>query len=151
MTVELGSPSELQLDVRYHDPAELFARLKGSRIIPIWVSVKNVSPRPVELRYRDVMVGLGDPGGIVRLHPIKADAVPGEFRRAAGLGPVLRTLVTQGGDGGANPFARALPDGTLKPGRSKSGFVFFLRPDGLSFTGVMTLGTAAHPSEILTT
>jgi hypothetical protein len=150
-TVELGSPSELKVDVRYHDPSELFARLKGSRIIPIWVSVKNISATPVEVGYRDVTLGLGDPSGVVRVGPVDAESVPKEFRNAAALGPVLRTLAGQGGDWAANPFSRRLSDGTLRPGQSKSGFVYFLRPESLSFTGVLTLGTTAHASEILTT
>jgi hypothetical protein len=44
-----------------------------------------------------------------------------------------------------------LRSGSLGPGQTKSGFVFFMRPDAVPFTGFMALGTASHKVEMLTT
>ena len=44
MRVTLGTPPEFDVDLQYFDPSDLFARVKGSRVMPFWVSARNVLP-----------------------------------------------------------------------------------------------------------
>jgi hypothetical protein len=151
MTIHLGSANELAIDAVYHDPSDVDARLSGTRIIPMMLTVTNNSSRPVPLAYQDMRLDLGNTAGATPLSPIE----PGEARRIlqrdGHYNAVLRLLGGQGNDYEQNPFSRVLRNGSLGPGKKKDGYVFFMRPDAVPFTGFMALGTAVHKPEMLTT
>src|SRR5262249_28528793 len=78
MAFMLGAgQDELQVDISYHDPVEIDARLKGSRLLPVKLSVTNVSSRPVSLAYGDFKLNLN---GNQSLAPVDAPAVADELR-----------------------------------------------------------------------
>ena len=151
MTIQLGSASELSVDAQYHDPSDVDARLKGTRIIPMWLSVKNNSPRPIPLAYEDMRLDLGSASSTTPISPIEGGAARAMLRRDGSYNALLRFLGGQGNDYAQDPFSRVLPSGSLGPGRTKSGYVFFVRPDAVPFTGFMALGTASYKAEMLTT
>ena len=37
MKVFLGPMNELEVDAQYHDPSDIDAKLKGTRVIPMWL------------------------------------------------------------------------------------------------------------------
>ena len=62
------------------------------------------------------------------------------LRRDGRYNAFLRFLDAQGNDYTRDPFASALPDGRLGPGGTKRGYVFFVRPEGVPFTGFLASG-----------
>jgi hypothetical protein len=151
MTIHLGSTSELQIDASYHDPSDIDERLNGTRVIPMWLSIKNNSSQSVRVEYHDMRLDLGSAAGTTPLPPVEGDAARATLRRDGRYNAFLRFLGSQGNDYAGDPFSRVLPSGSLGPGRTKSGYVFFMRPDSVPFTGFMALGTSAHKPEMLTT
>jgi hypothetical protein len=151
MSIHLGSANELAIDAQYHDPSDIDQRLGGTRIIPMWLTVKNTSSKPVPLAYQDMRLDLGSASSSTPLPPIEAGAARATLRRDGHYNALLRFLSSQGNDYERDPFSRVLPSGSLGPGKSKSGYVFFMRPDAVPFTGFMALGTASHKAEMLTT
>lgn len=151
MTIHLGSANELAIDAVYHDPADVDKRLNGTRIIPMWLSVKNNSLRPVPLEYQDMRLDLGSASSTTPLSPVEGNAARKMLQRDGHYNALLRFLGGQGNDYTRDPFSRVLPSGSLGPGRTKSGYVFFMRPTDVPFTGFMALGTASHKAEMLTT
>ena len=150
MTVKLGAPTELDINVEYRDPGELDRRLQGSRVIPMWLDITNLSNRTVPFSYRDIRLDLGTNNGQTPLAPIDADEArdrlirDGAYKTLAGL-LGSRDRIT------GEPFRPRLADDDLKPGQSKRGYVFFLRREGMPFTGFMAVGTAAHAPQLLPT
>jgi hypothetical protein len=151
MRVTLGTPPEFEVDVRYFEPSDLFAAVKGSRVLPFWVSARNVAGRPATLQYDDFLLRLGNAGSIVTLNPIESSAAVEELRKAVNLGRWLRLLTGQGGEFATDPLRAVFRGGNVAPRREVSGWVFFLRPDGVAFTGFMDFGTVRHPAELLST
>ena len=151
MTVHLGSANELTIDARYHDPSDIDQRLKGTRVIPMWLSVKNNSSQSVALAYQDMRLDFGSESGGMPLRPIDAREARDTLRRDGHYNALLRFLGSQGNDFERDPFSRVLRSGSLDAGKTKSGYVFFLRPDNVAFTGFMALGTSTHKTEMLTT
>jgi hypothetical protein len=151
MSIHLGSANELAIDAEYHDPSDIDKRLGGTRIIPMWLTVKNTSSKPVPLSYQDMRLDLGSASSATPLSPIEGSAARATLRRDGHYNAFLRVLSSQGNDYERDPFSRVLPSGSLGPGKTKSGYVFFMRPDAVPFTGFMALGTAALKPEILTT
>lgn len=151
MNIKLGAPTEFDIDVEYHDPGQLDQRLQGSRVLPISLAVTNVSNRTLRFDYQDVRLDLGAGAGAqAPLAPIDAD----DARRLLiqnGAFDAFARLFTNRDRIIGEPFQRRLPDGELRPGQSKSGYVFFLRREGTPFTGFMAVGTATHGSELLPT
>lgn len=98
MTIHLGSANELAIDAVYHDPAEVDQRLNGTRIIPMWLSVKNNSSRPVPLAYQDMRLDLGSAASTTQLSPIEGNAARAILRRDGHYNAVLRFLSSQGND-----------------------------------------------------
>jgi hypothetical protein len=43
MSLVLGEPPALEVELQYHDPSDLFTRLAGARVVPLWVVAKNIS------------------------------------------------------------------------------------------------------------
>lgn len=150
MRVLLGSPTALAVDVEYHDPSELDARLKGSLVLPMWLSVTNVSPQTVRFDYADVRLDLGGTSGQAPLVPVDADVARARLRRDGHYGVLVGILASRDRIVG-EPFSRRLPDGNLRPGGSKRGYVFFFRRENVPFTGFMAIGSAALAPELLAT
>jgi hypothetical protein len=126
-------------------------RLGGTRIIPMWLSVRNNSPRAVPLAYGDMRLDLGSASNTAPLSPIDGGEARTILRRDGHYNALLRFLGGQGHDYARDPFSRLLPSGSLGPGKTKSGYVFFMRPEAVPFTGFMALGTTSHTAEMLTT
>ena len=86
MKVKLGTPTEFEVDVEYHDPGELDERLHRSRVLPVWLAVTNVSKQKLPFDYKDVRLDLGTAGGQTPLAPVDADEAR-RFRRRRDAGP----------------------------------------------------------------
>lgn len=151
MSIQLGSANELAIDAEYHDPSDIDARLGGTRIIPMWLTVRNTSLKPVPLLYQDMRLDLGSASSTMPLSPIDGGAARVMLRRDGHYNALLRFLGSQASDYERDPFSRVLSSGSLGPGKTRSGFVFFVRPETVAFTGFMALGTASLKPEILTT
>jgi hypothetical protein len=151
MSIHLGLANELAIDAEYHDPSDIDARLGGTRIIPMWLTVTNTSSKPVPLAYQDMRLDLGSASSAVPLSPIEGGAARAMLRRDGHYNAFLRFLSSQGNDYERDPFSRVLKSSSLDPGKAKSGYVFFMRPDAVPFTGFMALGTTTHKAEMLTT
>src|SRR5688572_3835035 len=151
MKMYLGPMNELEVDATYHDPSDIDERLNGTRVIPIWLSVTNRSQQPVRLDYQDLHLDLGKAVSAVPLYPVDAESARAMLRRDGRYNAFLRFLAAQGNDYSRDPFASALPDGRLSSGGTKRGYVFFLRPEGVPFTGFLALGTVSYPPAMLRT
>lgn len=151
MRVTLGAPAEFEVDVRYYDPSDLFALVRDSSVMPFWVSSKNVSGRQASLTYDDFTLRLGNAGALVTVNTLDAKAAEEQLRRATRLGPLLKALTRQGGEWAANPMNAVFRGGSLSRDKTADGWVFFLRPPDLAFTGFMEFGTTRHPRELLAT
>src|SRR5215210_4947791 len=71
MTIHLGASNELAIDAQYHDPSDVDKRLNGTRIIPMWLTVKNTSSRAVPLAYGDMRLDLGSASSTTLLSPVE--------------------------------------------------------------------------------
>jgi hypothetical protein len=148
--VVLGTPPALELDVRYQDPVAIFARLQGTLVFPVWVTARNISASPIVLGSQDLRLTLGSLAGpTVQLRPIEAKDAQRRLRDDARLNDVLKWLTQPGRDWAPDPFDQPLTSLELRPGQSRSGYVFFLRPAGWQFNGFMTVATTAHSAELL--
>src|SRR5262245_26813829 len=151
MNIKLGVPPAFDIDVEYHDPGQLDSRLQGARVLPISLAVTNVSNRTLRFDYKDVRLDLGAAGREqTPLAPIDADDARRLLIQNGAFNAFARLFASRDRIVG-EPFQRRLPDGELAPRQSKSGYVFFLRRDGVPFTGFMAVGTVAHGSELLPT
>ena len=143
MVFMLGAAeNELLVTAEYHDPADLDQRLKGTRVLPVKLTVRNITTRSVSLTYDDVRLNLD---GVGVLGPADPEVVQRELRRTGRMPGLLGFLASQ-----SSTFHRTalddvrLRDGSLRPGQEKQGFVFFMRPDpagGGASNGVMWLET----------
>jgi hypothetical protein len=152
MKVHLGPRNQLEIDAEYRDPADIDRRLSGTRVIPIRLTVRNRSGQPEPLDYRDVTLDLGGNDGVTRLMPVDpgaarktllTDAKYDEFIKFVGRQTDRFTNI--------DPFSRAFPNGPLAPGQMKDGYVFFMRPEHVSFTSFLALGTVSYLPKILST
>jgi hypothetical protein len=151
MKVFLGPARELEVDAQYHDPSDVDARLGGTRVIPMWLTVRNNGGAPVALGYGDMRLDLGSAAGSPPLAPVDAAAAREALRRDGRYNAIVRLLASQGNDYTGDPFRRVLGDGPLAPGRTRRGYVFFMRPEPVPFTGFMALGTVSSKPAILRT
>jgi hypothetical protein len=151
-SVVLGTPPALALDVRYQDPVALFSRLRGTLVFPVWVDARNVSPSETTLSVDELRVTIGSTtGSTAELRPISASDAQRRFKDDAQMSDVLKWITRTASDWAPNPFDRPLTTGSIKPSKSRSGFVFFLRPAGFEFDGFMTVAAATHAPELLPT
>ena len=151
MKVFLGPMNELEVDAQYHDPSDIDAKLKGTRVIPMWLVVRNRSMQPVRLDYQDLHLDLGRAVSATPLYPIGAADARATLRSDGRYEGFLGFLTSQSNDYAGDPFSRVLRDGRLNPGDTKRGYVFFMRPDGVPFTGFLALGTVAYKPAMLRT
>ena len=151
MSIHLGAANELAIDAEYRDPSDVDKRLGGTRIIPMWLTVRNTSTKTVPLAYGDLRLDLGSASSTTPLLPVDARTATATLRADGHYNMFLSFLSSQGSDFERDPFSPVLPSGSLGPGKTKKGYVFFLRPDTVPFTGFMALGTTAHKAEMLTT
>jgi hypothetical protein len=152
MKIQLGPNHELEVDAVYHDPVDIDRRLAGTRVIPMLVTVRNASNQPVPLNYRDMTLDLGGGTGLLRLTPVDPATARGTLVTDGKYNDFLKFVGSQT-DRFTNidPFSQVFPNGSLAPGRTKRGFVFFLRPEGVPFNSFLALGTTAYAPEILKT
>jgi hypothetical protein len=149
MSVELGTPAALRLDVQYQEPSEIFPRLEGTFVFPVLITARNISGQPLELETGDLRLGFSADRA-AQLRPIAGDEAMDMLRRDTRMSDILRAIAGQT-DVGRNPFSPHLFDLHLRPGQSRRGYVFFLRPAGVTFNGFMTVGTTAHLPEMVPT
>jgi Caspase domain len=146
--IVLGSPPVLEVDLRYQDPAALFPRLSGTLVFPVWVTARNVSMEPTTLGIQDLRLTIGSiSGSTADLRPIDAKEAQQRLRNDSRMNEVLRWITSS--PWAPDPFDRPLTNLQLRPGQSRSGYVFFLRPAGFEFDGFMTVATSGHAAELL--
>src|SRR6185295_18232136 len=117
------------------------------QVLPVSFEVRNISPQPVAFNARDVRLNLG---GNVPLDPVTPDAAAREIKRMNRVPAFLSFLAGQ--STAFQPFqievrlqAQLLKDGSIQPGGTKKGFLFFIRPatpDPAASSGVVWLETS---------
>lgn len=152
-TVSLGTPPALEVKATYTDPVDLFPRLNGTLVFPLWAKVRNISQQPQTLDVDTLQLTLGDTrGGLATLPSMNPDDARKRLTEDLRLNPILKKILTQGsGPWTPTAFDQQLRSGELKPGKEREGYVFFLKPAGFGFNGYMAVGTKARPPELLTT
>ena len=152
-TLTLGNPAVLEVKASYSDPVELFPVLNGTLVFPLWLDVRNVSRTAQMLTVPGLQLELGDARGTpVTLTPMNAREAQKQLADDVKLNPVLKNILGQpNGPWTGNTFDRDLRDGELKPGKSRSGYVFFRKPNAFQFNGVMSLGARNYAPELLPT
>src|SRR5262245_16868235 len=148
----LGSRgAQLKIDVQYHDPGEIDI-LKGSRVLPVQLTITNESSRPVPLGYTDFKLTLN---GNQTLSPVEPSVIADEIRRTGRYPKLLGFLFSQSSVFYRNALdRRRLTDGPIKARGKKEGFVFFMQPELPSpppFNGVMWLDTNGYGLQALET
>ena len=104
MTVELGTPPTLRLDLLYQDPVDLFPRLDGTLIFPVWVTASNISTQPATLTIGDLRLTLGSQiGAPANLTPIDPRQAEQQLRSDVRMNAVVGAIARQGGVLGAQP------------------------------------------------
>jgi hypothetical protein len=158
MTFQLAGQAgrHLAVTVEYLDPSVVNPLLAGSRALPVSLTVRNLSPRAVPFDYEGVRLVLG---GDEVLRPLQAPAVVGEVRKMKRVPAILSFLGSQSSafhPGALEPAlaARQLANGTLDPGESRSGLIYFLQPPSFqlsAFNGVLVLDVDGHAQQLLST
>lgn len=150
--VRLGN-NELTVEAVYRDPVDIDRALSGTRVIPMWLKVTNSSGQPLPLAYSDVSLDIGDAGGgLNRYEPLAPDVARAILQADGGLDRGWRRFLrTRDRFVQIDPFGRVIEDGVLAPGRSKEGYVFFLRPPGATVSSFLVLGVASYPRAVLET
>jgi hypothetical protein len=152
MKIYLGPNRELEVDAIYHDPAVIDARLNKTRVIPMFVTVRNSSRARLPLAYRDVRLDLGGDTGLTRLAPISPDTAVATLRKDGQYNAFLSFLGSQTDQfSKIDPFEKVFSDAPLDPGRRKEGFVFFLGPLRELPATFLALGTESFAPQILKT
>jgi len=127
MTFVLGKAlDEVRVTVEYEDPGTVDKRLTGSRVVPVRLTVRNISSSPVTINYADFRLNLA---GATTLEPVDPSRVTDEIRKTARFSKLLGFLAGQSSTFHRTEVGDArLRDGTLKVGEEKKGLVYFLRP-----------------------
>jgi Caspase domain len=148
--------AELAVTIEYADPSGVHALLGDSRVLPVRVDARNLSSRPVTVKYRDLRLNLG---GDLPLLPADAGDAFDEVQHARGVNPFLRFFGGQSTAFQPQQLRVALErlqlgDVTIPPGQTRGGLVFFIRPasiDRASMSGVMWLETSGRALQMLET
>ena len=119
MSIHLGSANELAIDAEYHDPSDIDKRLGGTRIIPMWLTVKNTSSKPVPLSYQDMRLDLGSASSTTPLSPIEGGAARAMLRRDGHYNAFLRFLSSQGNDYERDPFSQSAAERLARSGENE--------------------------------
>jgi hypothetical protein len=149
MEFRLGSlERELRVEIEYHDPGELAARLKGSRLVPVRFSGTNISAQPIRLDYSQIRLNLNGQS----LTPVDPALAVEEVKKA-GYPKLLGFLDSTSSAFHRNVLERErLQDGNIAPGENRHGYLFFMRPDASQpFNGVMWLEMSGYPPQALET
>ncbi|HEY3158613.1 MAG TPA: caspase family protein [Vicinamibacterales bacterium] len=150
--VVLGANDELEIDAVYHDPADIDRRLGGTRVIPMELTVRNRSGRPVPLDYRDLILDLGGSNGLTRLLPIDPATARSTLMSEGHYNDFIRFVAGQTDRfSNIDPFSRILGSGPIQAGKEKGGYVFFMRPPAVPFTSFLALGMINAAPKILPT
>ena len=146
----------LAVTLDYLDPSVVDRLLAGSRALPVSLTVRNTSSRAVPLDYDAVRLVVG---GDEVLRPLDAEAVVGEVRKMKRVPRMLGFIGHQ--SSAFHPSAlkstlagRQFAGGTLEPGASRSGLVYFLQPPAFhasTFNGVLMLDVDGHGRQLLST
>jgi hypothetical protein len=168
MAFRLGTQQDaLAVEVEYQDPSGIDLRLRGSRLLPMRLSVRNVSGQRVAFDPARIRLNLN---GTEVIPPVSEDAVVDEIellRDTVRYPPLLRRILpVLGGQSTAfHPgiyaqFRQRVRDVQLRarslgPSERVAGYVFFMRPDTMTtFNSVMWLeweGTSTYEPQMLET
>jgi uncharacterized caspase-like protein len=129
MTFVLGkAQDELRVTAEYEDPGTVDKRLTGSRVVPVRLTVKNISSSAVTFNYTDFRLNLA---GVVTLEPVDPSKVTDAIRKTARFSKLLGAFASQSSTFHRTETERArLRDGSLKVNEERQGLVYFLRPAG---------------------
>src|SRR5688572_1707216 len=168
MEFRLGTAqAQLVVQVDYHDPSGIDLRLRGSRLMPVALSVRNASGQPVPFDPADIRLNLN---GDRVLSPIAEDAVVAEIEALGATArypallrkilPILGNQSTAFHPGVYPQFrervrSQRFRGGAIPPSGTRSGYVFFMRPEDMtSSNSVMWLewhGASPPPPQLLET
>jgi len=157
MQFTLGAvENDLDVRIEYLDPSVVDPRLGGSLVLPVSFEVRNISSRPITFDAKDVRLNLG---GNRPLSPVTPEAAAGEIKRMNRVPGFLGFLGSQSSAFQPNQLAvrlqtRSLKDGNIQPGKTKKGFLFFIKPaapDSVASSAVVWLETAHHRPQMLET
>lgn len=150
--IVLGAGNELEIEAVYHDPADIDRRLGGTRVIPMDLTVRNRSNRPVNLDYRDLILDLGGNNGLTRLLPVDPATARSTLMSEGRYNDFIKFVAGQTDRfSNIDPFSRTLGSGPIAAGKEKGGFVFFIRPPAVPFTSFLALGMINAAPKILPT
>lgn len=149
MTVHLGSSDRFEVTATYRDPAEVDEKLGGTSVVPMWLSVKNVSSNRASLVYEEITLDLG--GLAAPLPAVDPRAARDRLQSDGHFGWWQSLLLSQSDRMTRDPFSRSLRSGSLEPGQSRAGYVFFVRPNTTPTNGFMALGTKSGEARVLPT
>ena len=164
MAFQLGlHQNELAVNVEYQDPSSVDRRLKGSRVLPVHLEIRNVSQQTVKINSNDIGLNLN---GNRMLSPAGEHEVVAEMNRTGQHPLLLNRFFTDQSSAFHGKFYPHLEErlkevgfkhGDIEPGKSRDGFIFFIRPpetDSTTFNGVMWLewpGPSDYAPQILDT
>jgi len=148
--------NELAISVRYQEPSELHPQLDGSRVMSILFEVRNRSTRPVVFNYRDLRLNFG---GNTSLTAVDASAAFHGVLDERDVPGFLRVLARQSNAFHPNYLRvwlaqQQLKNGSIAPGQTKKGLVFFLCPAGQdpsTLNGVIWLESTGRAPQMLET
>jgi hypothetical protein len=161
MEFRLGDANiDFAVEVEYQDPSGVDLRLRGVPLVPVRLSIRNVSGRPLPFAASQIVLNLN---GTLPLAPVDDAAVVREMeamqarREHPALLRRLQSIVAGQSTAfhpGVYPQIRErvrdlrFRDGTLRPGEQRRGLLFFAQPPGeqpVAFNGVMWLEWGAAP------
>src|ERR1700694_776915 len=132
-TMEFSSgarQNELDVKVEYADPYTVDPRLADSLVLPVRFEVRNVAAQPVAFNYRDLRLNLGTNLLLAAVGPddvsreiLRMRRVPGLLRFLGGQSTAFQPSLLK-----AELEKAQLKDGDIRPGQTKAGYVFFIRP-----------------------
>jgi hypothetical protein len=161
MEFRLGDANaDLAVEVEYQDPSGVDLRLRGVPVVPVQLSIRNISGRPLPFAASQVVLNLN---GTLRLAPVddvtvvKAmEAMQGQGEHPALLRRLRSIVGSQSTAFHPGVYAQIrerlrelrFRDGSLRPGERRKGLLFFAQPAGaepVAFNGIMWLEWGAAP------